>query len=132
MGCSLVITMIVTQSFSKHLPVADGTIFDMIGAPPAGLQVTLANMDDSATMVYKFQSSDDGVTWTDIALPIDNVGGTAAVFSIVAGGTPHALRIAPAHPRVRMVARGDLNAEIGLMWCKVTDFDVPPSVNLIF
>ena len=42
MGCSLVITMIVTQSFSKHLPVADGTIFDMIGAPPAGLQVTLA------------------------------------------------------------------------------------------
>jgi CII-binding regulator of phage lambda lysogenization HflD len=41
------------------VPLAEGTVLTV--------QVHLENLDVAATMSYKFQWSDDNVTWTDVA-----------------------------------------------------------------
>lgn len=124
--------MIATNAFSKFIPVADGTIFELIGAPAAGLAVFIANQDDAATMVYKFQGSDDGSTWEDIEFTLAE-GGTATQFSIIAGASPHLIKVVPATQRTRLVAHGDLKAEIGVSYCKPHNLEAtPPAVNLLY
>lgn len=85
----------------------------LIGALDAVL-FTLENQDGANTMVYKFQESDDGTTWSDIELPLSG-GGTSVQFSLLAGNV-HSVRITSGSPRVRLMASGDLVAGLGLQY----------------
>ena len=60
--------MFITQNQpSLTVPVGEGTVFDVQGSAAESKTVKIMNLDDTNTLTYKFQYSDDGTTWTDVA-----------------------------------------------------------------
>jgi hypothetical protein len=60
------------------VPLAEGTVLTVQGPAAITKKVHIENLDSSNTLTWKFQSSDDGVTWTDVAAsttlaPLGNV-----------------------------------------------------------
>lgn len=57
---------------SKHepqltVPVSEGTVFTIQGLAAQRHRVVHDNLDGANTLTWRFQSSNDGSTWTDVA-----------------------------------------------------------------
>jgi hypothetical protein len=50
-----------------NVPVSEATIFTVQGPAATAKTVVVENLDATNTMTYKYQYSDDGVTYTDAA-----------------------------------------------------------------
>lgn len=49
------------------VPLTEGTVLTVQGNAAEVKAVTLENLDAASTLTYRFQWSDDGATWTDVA-----------------------------------------------------------------
>jgi hypothetical protein len=49
------------------IPLTEGTVFVVQGPASMTKMVVLENLDQANTMTYKFQFSDDGTIYTDVA-----------------------------------------------------------------
>jgi len=60
--------MFVTKVEPKiAVAVSEGTVFSIQGLSAVPKEVVLDNLDESNTLTYKWQHSDDDDTWTDVA-----------------------------------------------------------------
>lgn len=82
------------------VPLLSGTVFSVMGAAALIKRVTMDNLDQANTLTYKFQYSDDGVTWTDVAVSAALAPG-ASVHTDLTGHIYH-----------QMVGSGDLNIAV--------------------
>jgi hypothetical protein len=92
--------------------VASGTVFSVLGPSALGKKVTMDNLDQANTLTYKFQWSDDGTTWTDVAAN----AALAPLASVHVDLTGHIYH--------QMVGSGNLNiaVEISVRVANVTTF----------
>lgn len=112
--------MLVSKFLNKAVPAVDGEVFKIVGSVPTIL-ISLHNQHDQNTMVYRFQHSDDGISWSNIELPVSG-GGTSATFSIPFGET-HSVKLTTNKPRLRMLAYGDVPVGIGFNYSVPTPTD---------
>jgi hypothetical protein len=114
--------MNVTKSFNKLAPVAEASVFRIFGVNSAGYAVFLENQDESGgnTIVYTFQESNNGSTWTDITFTVSDEDQTD--FTILPQAT-HLLKVSSSMPYIRMTAYGDAPLAITVSYHKVSDVD---------
>ena len=112
--------MITTYSLNKRAPVVDGSILHILGYNVPGVLLSIENQDTANTMVYHFESSIDGATWTPISLPIDTNGNTAINFTVLAGQAT-LLKLNPPSPHLRLMAHGDLPVSLSLIVYRISD-----------
>jgi hypothetical protein len=115
--------MQITRTFNKLIGVSAATVFELVGQNANGFAIRLENQDPANTMVYKFQSSLDGVTWTDLPLPIGG-GGTAITFALLPA-TNQLINIMQTG-RIQMVASGDLQASLSISTFYPSAIDATP------
>jgi len=60
--------------------VSEGTLFTIIGTDDVGKMVIVENLDQANTLTYKWQWSNDQVTWTDIAASTTLAPGSSIGF----------------------------------------------------
>ena len=90
--------MFVTRTHPMLVvPLLSGTVFSVLGPASLVKRVTMDNLDQANTLTYKFQWSDDGTTWTDVAANATLAPG-ASVHVDLTGHIYH-----------QMVGSGDLN-----------------------
>lgn len=114
--------MNVVKSFNKQAPVAEASILRIFGVNPAGYAIFLENQDTSGgnTLVYTFQESNNGSTWTDIAFEVN--GDEQSDFTLLPQGT-HLLKVSSSMPYIRMTAYGDAPVAISVSYHKSSDVD---------
>lgn len=112
--------MLVSKFLNKVVPAVEGEVFKIVGSVPTIL-VSLHNQHEQNTMVYRFQHSDDGISWTNIELATSG-GGVSSTFSIPFGET-HSVKLTTNKPRLRMLAYGDVPVGIGLNYNVSTPTD---------
>lgn len=84
--------MFVNKNQSRiEVPLAEGTVFTVQGAAALTKKIHIENLDQVNTMTYKFQYSDDNVTWTDVAIAT-TLAPTATVHTDLTGHIFHRLR----------------------------------------
>lgn len=113
--------MLTARSFNKAVPVVDGVLFELHGGQPSGVAVFIQNQHATNTLVYYFEESVDGSTWTRVEF--EN-GGDSNQFSLIAGASPVLVKVASANPHLRLRGYGDLPAAFG-----VATFAVTPLVS---
>lgn len=96
--------MIVTKTFSKLTPVAEGSILKIFGINTTGYGIFIENQDDAASVIYTFQESTDGTTWTDITFTVNAAPVTD--FTLIHNDT-HFIKVTSSNPYVRLTAYGD-------------------------
>ncbi len=108
--------MITNKSFHKEIPSSSGEILRFIGgsALDSSLTIIMENEHAANSMTYKVQTSSDGDTWEDLAMPI-SPSGTQVNF-VIAPEAAHTLKLASNFSFLRIMAYGTLQANIGLMW----------------
>lgn len=116
--------MLITRSFNKEVPVVNDVIWEIHGSNPSGINVFIENQHASNTLVYSFEESVDGVTWTAISFS------AVTTFSLIAGGTPHQVKITSGNPHVRMKGYGDLPVAIGVTTYSATSVDSDDVVTI--
>lgn len=107
--------MIITKSFNKKTPVAEGSILRIFGVNSTGYALFLENQDTSNTIVYTFQESINGSTWTDIEFTVNDE--EQADFSLLPGAC-HLLKVTSSQPYVRLTAYGDACIAISASYYK--------------
>lgn len=83
------------------VPLAEGTVLTIQGPAAITKRITLENLDSSNTLTYKWQWTDDGISWTDVA-----------PFATIAPGAAPVHADLTAHIRHRLRAYGDLNIAV--------------------
>jgi len=108
--------MITTRNLHKEIPSTSGEILRFIGgsALDSSLTIVMENEHAANSMTYKIQTSSDGETWVDKALPIAP-SGTQTNF-VIGPESAHTLKLANDFSFLRIMAYGTLQANIGLMW----------------
>ncbi len=71
-----------TADFIKTVPTTLGALFQFGVVPQDGFEVWLENLHASNSITYRFQDSDDGVTWADRQFYTTNPSNLATVFSL--------------------------------------------------
>ena len=105
--------MFVTRTHPMlTVPLLSGTVFNILGPAVLTKRVTMDNLDQANTLTYKFQWSDDGTTWTDVA----------ASTTLAPGASVHV--DLTAHIYHQMVGSGDLDiaVEVAVRVANVTTF----------
>lgn len=95
--------MQTTNTLTKQIPTSEGTIFEISGIPASGLVVVIDNLDASNSITYKFQDSNDGVTWTDREFAPCGGGSPATTFA-VPPNQQHVIKLSPDMSRLRLRA----------------------------
>lgn len=111
--------MLVSRSLNKAIPVVEGVIFTATGVTTLGFSLFLQNQHSLNTLVYYFEESVDGTTWT--RLEFAN-GGDSNEFALIAATLSFPLqgtvqvKVVPSgsNTRVRMKAYGDVPASFGI------------------
>ena len=108
--------MITSKSFHKEIPSASGEILRFIGgsALDSSLTLIMENEHASNSMTYKVQTSSDGETWADLAMPVAPSG--TQVNFVIAPESAHTLKLANSFTFMRIMAYGTLNANLNLSW----------------
>ncbi len=99
--------MFTSYSLNKRAPVVDGSILHIFGSNAPGVLIGIENQDSANTLVYHFETSPDGSTWSAMSLPIDNLGNTAVNFTLLSGAV-QLLKINPMQSHLRLKCYGDL------------------------
>lgn len=60
----------------------EGTIFTVEGTAAQVRRIELVNLDATNTMTYRFEYSDDGASWTDVAADTTLAPGLSVVNSL--------------------------------------------------
>ena len=107
--------MHTTKTFNKTAPVVEGSIFRLFGINSAGYLISIENQDSANTVVYTFQESVGGTTWTDITFDVD--GEDQTDFALLAGNS-HTLKVKSTQPYVRMTAYGDAAVSVSISYFK--------------
>lgn len=105
--------MFVTRTHPMlTVPLLAGTVFNILGPAVLTKRVTMDNLDQANTLSYKFQYSDDGTTWTDVAA----ITTLAPLASVHVDLTAHIYH--------QMVASGDLDiaVEVAVRVANTTSF----------
>ena len=95
--------MKVTRSYTKVLPLTEQAVLQLGPLPVSGIIASLENMDASMPFNYKWQDSNDGSTWTDIAFRT-GVGDATAVTFTVQAATVHEVKVTSSKQNVRLMA----------------------------
>lgn len=83
-----------------EVPLSEGTVFTVQGPAAMTKMIVLENLDQANTMTWKFQYSDDGAAWTDVAVATTLAPGVAVHVDLTA------------HVFHRLRASGDLNIAV--------------------
>lgn len=84
--------MFVTKTEPQiSVPATEGTVLTVQGPATAEKHVVLHNLDGASTLTYRFQSSDDGSTWVDVAADATLAPGLELEVELT-GATFHRLR----------------------------------------
>ncbi len=59
--------LVVKTQPNITVAIGEGTVLTVQGNAAESKIITIENLDLSSTLTYRFQSSSDGVTWTDVA-----------------------------------------------------------------
>src|SRR5688572_8104701 len=86
------------------VPLSEGTIFDFVGSDVVGKLVILENLDAANTLTYKWQTSNDQTTWTDVAANATIAPTAAAAFLLTQNA-----------PFIRLRASGNLSAAVAVL-----------------
>lgn len=117
--------MFIQQSLNKRIAVTDTVVLDLLYNNQFGFGIFIENQDAANTMVYRFeQSVDGGTTWVVVPFAVEGSDVPATIFAITARDTHH-IKVSAAG-RVRMVARGDLNAACHLSIFRPSLTDTTP------
>jgi len=84
--------------------VSEATLFTLIGTDAIGKMVIVENLDQANTLTYKWQWSNDQVTWTDIA----------AATTLSAGDSIGFLRT-EVYQYLRLRGSGNLNVAVAVL-----------------
>ena len=84
----VLIDKVVTQI---AVPVTEGDLVTITSSAGQSKTVVIENLDAANTLQYKFQFSDDGVNFTDVA-PLANLSPMTAVQVVLSGNIFHKLR----------------------------------------
>lgn len=114
--------MIVAKSFNKQAPVAEASVLRIFGVNSAGYAIFIENQDESGgnTVLYTFQESSNGSTWTDIEFTVGD--STETDFAITPSNV-HMLKVSSSQPYIRMTAYGDAPIAISVAYHKTSDVD---------
>jgi hypothetical protein len=74
------------------VPVSEGTVLELVDADPVGRLVIVENLDDANTMYWKFQTSPDKSTWTDVSSYAALAPGAAVAVTLSSANSFHRLR----------------------------------------
>jgi hypothetical protein len=110
--------MITTKTFNKRTPVAEGCLFRLFGVNSTGYAIFIENQDTDNTIVYTFQESISGSTWTDIEFSVN--GESQADFSLLAGSC-HLLKVTSSQPYIRLMAYGDAYVGLSVSYYKAAN-----------
>lgn len=73
------------------VPLTEGTVLTLQSAAGQAKTVVITNLDLANTLQYKFQFSDDGVNYTDVA-PLAAVSPGDSVQTVLTGNIFHRIR----------------------------------------
>ena len=91
------------EDFVKQVPSSLAPVFQFAAIPASGLEVWLENLSADNSITWKFQDSDDGVTWVDRSFNTTDCHTTAASF-LLQPGASQSVRITRKKEYTRLVA----------------------------
>lgn len=107
---------LASEDFVRVVPTSISPLFQFDGVPEAGVEVWLENLTVGNSITYKFQDSDDGVTWADRTVETATCGVSATTFILPSGAQVVHLSRKKAYTRMLAAAPAATSLAVRVTW----------------